>query len=172
MKHVTIITIAMAALVIAGCGAVTSPAGSGDAPVTAAPSEGGTVDHYDEMEPVGYVFVRVGDEIFSVDMESNSSAKAFEDKISAEPLKIAMHDYGNFEKVGDLPWELETNDEEITTKPGDVILYEGNKITVYYGENTWKFTKLGHLSATPEEITAVFGGKDDITAEFAMDWTE
>jgi len=73
-----------------------------------------------------------------------------------------MHDYGNFEKVGNLPWDLPRNDEKITTQPGDLILYNGNKITVYYDENTWDFTKLGTLNASEEEIRKVFGGEGDI----------
>lgn len=83
-----------------------------------------------------------------------------------------MHDYGSFEKVGNLPWKLPTNDEEITTEPGDLILYQGDKITVYYDENTWNFTKLGRLNATSEEIKEVFGDKDEITASFFLEWTE
>ena len=58
-----------------------------------------------------------------------------------------MHDYGGFEKVGDLPWDITRNDEEITTVPGELIPYQGNQITVYYGENTWNFTKLVHSAS-------------------------
>ena len=113
------------------------------------------------MEPVGVMVLRVGDRSFPVDLESNGSAKAFFEKIKEEPLTVDMHDYGNFEKVGDLPWKLETNDERITTKPGDVILYQGDKITIYYDENTWSFTKLGHLSGiTGEELKEVLGAGD------------
>ncbi|MCR5687788.1 MAG: hypothetical protein K6G58_07200 [Lachnospiraceae bacterium] len=124
------------------------------------------------MIPVCYAIVRVGDVSFAIDYEDNSSAQEFKERINRAPLTVDMQDYGNFEKVGDLPWDLPTNDEEITTVPGDLILYQGNKITVYYDENTWRFTKLGHLNATEEEIKEVFGGEDDITAEFYMEWTE
>ena len=116
--------------------------------------------------------VAVGDSVFSIYTEDNSSAEAFVEEVKHGNVQIDMHDYGNFEKVGDLPWALPTNDEEITTVPGDVILYQGDKITIYYDENTWNFTKLGHLNATPEEIQEAFGGKDDITAEFFVEWTE
>ncbi len=96
--------------------------------------------------------------------------------MDGDGLTVDMHDYGGFEKVGELPWKLPTNDEEITTKPGDIILYQGNKITIYYGENTWNFTKLGELSGgTEEDIEEwkeVFGGDEDITAEFMVEWTE
>ena len=126
----------------------------------------------EDMTPAGIMVIRVQDTCFSIDMESNSSAAEFTDKVNKSGLTVDMHDYGGFEKVGDLPWELPTNDEEITTMPGDLILYQGNKITVYYDENKWNFTKLGHLNATPEEIKETFGGKEDITAEFFVEWTE
>ena len=69
-----------------------------------------------------------------------------------------MSDYGNFEKVGNLPQSLPKNDEKITTVPGDIILYQGNKITIYYAENTWDFTKLGHINnITQEELKTLLG---------------
>lgn len=125
-----------------------------------------------EMTPSAIVVLRVGDNFFTVEMEGNSSADVFYEKLRNEDISIEMHDYGGFEKVGDLPWTLPTNDEEITTEPGDLILYHGNKITVYYDENKWNFTKLGRLNATADEIQEVFGGKDNITAEFFLEWTE
>ena len=125
-----------------------------------------------DMTPMPIVFVRVCENAFTVDLEDNSSAEAFFEKINGDGLTVDMHDYGGFEKVGDLPWELPVNDEEITTEPGDLILYQGNKITVYYDENKWNFTKLGRLNATTDEIKEVFGGKENITAEFFLDWTE
>ena len=124
-----------------------------------------------DMTPMPIVFVRVGDNAFTVDLEDNSSAEAFFEKINGDGLTVDMHDYGGFEKVGDLPWSLPKNDEKITTVPGDVILYQGNKITIYYDENTWDFTKLGHLDATQEELVETLG-EEDVTVRFAVEWTE
>ncbi len=126
----------------------------------------------EDMTPNAFLTVSAGDRFFSVELENNTSAEAFFEKIKSGSISVDMHDYGNFEKVGDLPLELPTGDEEITTVPGDLILYHGNKITVYYDENTWNFTKLGHINASEEEIKEVFGGEDDITAEFSVEWTE
>lgn len=125
-----------------------------------------------DMTPSAIVVMRVGDNAFSVYMQDNSSADAFYEKLREEDISIEMHDYGGFEKVGELPWRLPANDEEISTEPGDLILYQGNKITVYYDENKWNFTKLGRLNAEADEIQEVFGGKEDITAEFFLEWTE
>ena len=91
-----------------------------------------------------------------------------EDNSSTELLKqgditVDMSDYGNFEKVGELPQRLPTNDKKITTVPGDIILYQGNKITIYYDENTWDFTKLGHIdNITQGELKEILGD-DDVT---------
>ena len=83
-----------------------------------------------------------------------------------------MHDYGSFEKVGDLPWSLPTNDVEITTEPGDIILYQGNKITIYYDKNTWNSTMLGHIpDVDAAELRQVLGD-GNVTAEFSVEWTE
>ena len=125
-----------------------------------------------DMTPTAVLVVSVGDRSFTACLENNSSADAFFEKLKNGNVKIEMKDYGNFEKVGDLPWSLPTNDTSITTKPGDIILYQGNKITIYYDENTWDFTKLGSLNATDEEIREVFGGEDSITADFYLEWTE
>ena len=126
----------------------------------------------EDMTPMPSLVVNVGEKAFSIAPADNSSAEEFLERVNQGGLTIDMYDYGDFEKVGDLPWDLPVNDEKITTVPGDVILYQGDKITIYYDENTWNFTKLGHINAKPEEIREVFGGKDDITAEFFVEWTE
>ena len=101
-----------------------------------------------------------------------SGAEAFLEKIQAEPLTLEMHDYGNFEKVGELPWELPRNDERITTKPGDLILYQGDKIAIYYGVNTWSFTKIGSISSGMGESFKERLGDGAVTAQFMVEWTE
>lgn len=92
-------------------------------------------------------------------LEDNSSAQALTELLKQGNITVDMSDYGNFEKVGNLPQSLPKNDEKITTVPGDIILYQGNKITIYYAENTWDFTKLGHIdNITQEELKALLGG--------------
>ena len=80
-------------------------------------------------------------------LAENSSAKSFAEKLKDGAIAIEMSDYGNFEKVGDLPFSLPKNDTQISTDAGDIILYLGNKITIYYEKNSWNFTRLGKLDA-------------------------
>ena len=81
----------------------------------------------------------------SANIVKNSSGDSFLNLLKKDPLTISMKDYGNFEKVGDLPETLPTNDKNYTTKPGDIILYLGKHITIYYDTNTWEFTKMGEI---------------------------
>ena len=69
-------------------------------------------------------------------LEDNSSAQALKELLKNGSITIEMSDYGNFEKVGTLPETLPRNDERITTEAGDLILYQGNQITIYYDVNT------------------------------------
>lgn len=85
---------------------------------------------------------------FEVELENNTSVKALKEYVSKEKRTLSLDDYGNFEKVGDLGITLPRNDETITTKEGDLILYLGNKLCLYYNQNTWDFTKLGHIKDT------------------------
>ena len=111
-------------------------------------------------DPYPVLAFDVGDRTFLAKLEENSSVDDLISNLPVSGIEITMSDYGGFEKVGDLPFELTANDTDITTVPGDVILYQGNKITVYYGENTWNFTKLGHIDATREELLDAFGSGD------------
>ena len=87
----------------------------------------------------------VGDHELQAAFADNSSAEAFRELLAQGPLTIEMEDYGGFEKVGPLGTTLTRNDASITTQPGDVILYQGNQITIYYGTNSWSFTRLARI---------------------------
>lgn len=89
--------------------------------------------------------ITVGNYELLASFEDNRSAAAFRELLSQGPVTIEMDDYGGFEKVGPLGTELIRNDAQITAMPGDVILYQGNQITIYYGTNSWSFTRLASI---------------------------
>lgn len=106
---------------------------------------------------------------FHADFEDNSSAEALKEQLGSSVIELNLHDYGNFEKVGSLPWTLPRNDTSITTVPGDVILYQGNQITIYYDENAWNFTRLAKIrDVTKADLLEAFGS-GDVTVRF---WAE
>lgn len=105
----------------------------------------------------------------SATFADNSSAAAFRNLLADGALVVEMSDYGDFEKVGSLGHNLPANDERITTAPGDVILYLGSNITIYYDVNTWSFTRLGKINGNPtrESILSVLG-KGTANVTFAL----
>lgn len=116
--------------------------------------------------------IAANDKVFYATLEDNSSAAAFAGKLSSEAIEVEMRDYGGFEKVGPLPWTLEQNDEQITTEPGDVILYQGNRITIYYDQNTWDFTRLAKIDGVSREELLDAFGDGAVTVTFWVEWSE
>ena len=109
-----------------------------------------------------------GNHTLTATLADNSSAKAFYELLQKSPVKVKMHDYGNFEKVGSLPKSLPRNDTQITTSAGDIILYQGNQITIYYDVNSWNFTKLGKIDGITQEKLKQILGKGDVTVVFSV----
>lgn len=108
-----------------------------------------------------------GNHTLTASLTDNSSAVAFYELLQKGPVTISMHDYGNFEKVGSLGKTLSRNDTQITTSAGDIILYQGNQITIYYDKNSWNFTRLGRVDGKTQAELKQILGKGDVTAVFS-----
>ncbi|MCQ2208056.1 MAG: hypothetical protein MJZ02_07555 [Paludibacteraceae bacterium] len=91
------------------------------------------------------MFISINGKTLPCKLEDNSSTTALLEKLAEGEVTYEAHDYGNFEKVGELGFSLPTNNEQITTQPGDVILYSGNNLCIYYDENEWSFTRIGKI---------------------------
>ena len=114
------------------------------------------------------IYAHVNEDVLTILPAENSSAEAFLDILRDGDVIVEMHDYGSFEKVGPLGTSLQQNDEQITTEPGDVILYQGDQITIYYDENSWNFTRLGKVQdVTQDELKEVLG-TGDVVVTFSL----
>ena len=103
----------------------------------------------------------VGEVAYSVTLANNSSTEALLEMLQMGPITIDMRDYASMEKVGPLGTSLPRNDEQITTEPGDIILYQGNALVIYYAPNSWDFTRIGKIdNVTEEELKKVLGSGD------------
>ena len=104
----------------------------------------------------------------SVSWEENESVDALRE-LAADGIEVSMSMYGGFEQVGQIGQDIPTNDEEITTEPGDIVLYSGNQIVVFYGTNTWSYTRLGHITdKTAAELEDLLGN-GDVTIRFSIE---
>ena len=88
----------------------------------------------------------IGNTPVSVDWEDNEAVEALKDLCRNQPLTIQMSMYGGFEQVGSIGTALPQNDVQTTTTAGDIVLYSGDQMVVFYGSNTWAYTRLGHIT--------------------------
>ena len=109
-----------------------------------------------------------GSHTLAATLADNSSAMAFYELLEKGPVTIKMTDYGNFEKVGSLGTTLPRNDTQITTTAGDIILYQGNQITIYYDTKSWNFTRLGKVDGVTQAELKKILGKGNVTAVFSV----
>ena len=94
----------------------------------------------------------------TVSLADTTAAKELSEKLKTEPVTVILNEYGGFEKVGDLSWSLTKTDESIVTEAGDIMLYQGNQMTIFYDSNSWNYTKLGHIdNITQKELKAILG---------------
>lgn len=122
----------------------------------------------EEQEETNMINLQIGEQTLTAELADNTSAQAFAELLREGPVTVQMHDYGNFEKVGPLPTSLPENNEQITTEPGDIILYQGNSITVYYDKNTWNFTRLGKVQGVTEQELREILGAGDVEITFSL----
>ena len=96
----------------------------------------------------------IGSTPVAVSWEDNEAVQALKELCDGQPLTIQMSMYGGFEQVGSIGTNLPANDVQTTTAAGDIVLYSGNQMVVFYGSNSWAYTRLGHITdKTNEELT-------------------
>lgn len=113
--------------------------------------------------------ITVGDTTFTATLADNSSAEALKEMLMEGPLTIDMSDYGNMEKVGSIGKNLPENNEQVTTEAGDIILYLGNSLVIYYDTNTWNFTRLGKINDVTQAELKEALGNGDVIVTFSID---
>lgn len=119
-----------------------------------------------EENIVENINVQVGDVVFSATLEENEAVTAFVEMMQENPIVIQMSDYSGFEKVGSLGVNLPASNSQITTQAGDIVLYNGNQIVIFYGSNSWSYTRLGHIDDLTGWEEAL--GSGDVTVTFSV----
>ena len=112
--------------------------------------------------------IQIGDEVLMATLTDNTSVTALKTALSEAPITIQMSDYANMEKVGALGMKLPRNDEPIDADAGDIILYQGDKLVIYYGPNSWNFTRIGRIENTSAEALKKVLGRGDVTVTISL----
>ncbi len=120
-----------------------------------------------EENTVTNMNVQVGDVVFSATLEENEAVSALVEMMRESPVVIQMSDYSGFEKVGSLGTSLPASNSQTTTQTGDIVLYNGNQIVIFYGSNSWSYTRLGHIDDLTGWEEAL--GRGDVTVIFSLE---
>lgn len=128
--------LAVILFLVTGCGGQMS-----ESVETISPSA--DIGHEEEEEMKMVVTVNGND--FVATLEDNRAVDAFVEMMEEGPVDLSLHDYAGFEKVGPLGKSLPASDVQTTTGAGDIVLYQGNQIVMFYGSNAWSYTRLGHI---------------------------
>ncbi len=112
----------------------------------------------DEKENDMQIYLTINQSRLSVALEDNRATAELKEKLKNSPITINMSDYGGFEKVGGLGFSLPTDNRQITTKPLDIMLYQGNQMVIFYDSNSWSYTPIGKITGvTAEELKNILG---------------
>lgn len=127
-----------------------------------------TVDNTENEEELTEMkmTVQVGESTFTATLEENAAVDALVEMMEHGSVTIQMSDYAGFEKVGALGSSLPTSNRQTTTQAGDIVLYQGNQIVLFYGSNSWNYTRLGKIDDLTGWTEALGGG--DVSVTFSL----
>jgi len=119
-------------------------------------------------ESMSKIYIKINDRILDVELEENAATKDLKEKLKSGDVVVKAHEYGGFEKVGDLGFLLPTEDTSITTSAGDIVLYQGNQVSIFYNSNSWSYTMLGKIQGVNSNELKSILGSGDITVTFSL----
>ena len=122
-----------AAMLLMGCAAASSQA-------AASSSETESVE-----DTAMKMKIEVNGSLFTATLADNAAVDALVDWVEEGPVTLELSDYAGFEKVGPLGRSLPASDSQTTTHAGDIVLYQGDQIVLFYGSNSWSYTRLGRI---------------------------
>ena len=119
------------------------------------------------QEEITKMYITIYGNKLEVTLENNSSVKALVELLKQGDITYTADDYGGFEKVGSIGHSLPTNNSQITTEAGDVILYQGSQICIMVGSNSWSYTRIGKINGyTVSQLKNLVGtgkGSSEVT---------
>ena len=121
------------------------------------------------METDSIVLTIEGGRTFTATLADNSSANALKELLTKGNIAVEMEDYGNMEKVGPIGTSLPRNDRQTTTGPGDIILYQGKYLVIYYDTNSWNFTRLGKIDNVTQAVLKSALGEGGVRVTLSLE---
>ncbi len=120
-------------------------------------------------QEVNNMYLKVGDATLTATLVDNPATQALKERLKTAPITINMNDYGGWEKVGGFGFDLPTSNEQITAQPCEFVLYQGNQLVIFYGSNSWSYTRLGKIEGVTQAELKEILGNGDITVTLSLE---
>lgn len=116
------------------------------------------------------MYITIDGQTQSVTLVDNSATRALVEKLRQAPISVTLNSSGGFEIWGALGFSLPTSNQQMTAQPGDVILYSGSNICLFYGSNSWSYTRLGKIDGLTESELRSFlkAGESNISVTLSL----
>lgn len=160
-----VLILLLALALTAACGRAEEAADPGDSPASQSDTNESseTAPSASEKKGTGKMKLLINGTEMPVTWEDNASVDALKE-LGGTTIQMSM--YGGNEQVGPIGKTLPSDDVQTTTRAGDIVLYSSDQIVVFYGSNTWAYTRLGHIDMSEEEMTELLGN-GDVTLEIS-----
>ncbi len=165
LRKATVLIASISLIAVSGCtsscAVTTEPTAKPDITIneTIETSSSAPMETTIVTEEAASMVLMIGDTEVPVTWEDNASVEELK-TLAGNGLTISLSMYGGFEQVGSIGQSIARDDEQITTSSGDIVLYSGDQIVIFYGSNSWAYTKLGKIDLSEEEMTSLLSNGD------------
>ena len=150
-------------VLLTACSGQVSDANTAAEPPETAPESEKTAEGEETTEQPENLVLSINGTVLDVQWEENETVSELLAYVQNENITVNTSIYGGFEQVGSLPRSFSRNDAQMTTGPGDIVLYSGNQIVLFFGSNAWSYTKLGQIKGmSAEELSELLGADSAI----------
>ena len=177
-RHIPLVLLLTVALFLSGCAGrpdlPTEPPTSAteDTPLAAESekstkmtTEETTMPEIDTTEPL--LVLTIDGTAVEVQWENNAAVAELY-ALAQNAITVNTSAYGGFEQVGSLPQSFSRSDVQMTTQSGDIVLYSGNQLVIFFGSNSWSYTKLGHINGLSADELAALLDKEQTVIELQL----
>ena len=116
------------------------------------------------------LYITIGSETQTASLIDNAATRELVTRLQDGPITLTLNSSGGFEIWGPLGFALPTSNEQVNAQPGDIVLYNGNNICLFYGSNTWSYTRLGHIDDLTQSQLRSFlkAGESNISVTLSL----
>ena len=119
------------------------------------------------------LYITIGDVTKTATLVNNEATQELMARLQQASVTVTLNSSGGFEIWGTLGFSLTTSNEQVNVQPGDIVLYNGSNICMFYGTNSWSYTRLGHIDGLSDSELRTFlhAGESNISVTLSMNNT-